>query len=72
MISCGKLESEILPKTEDDVVEGGSGFGSGSPWVEPKSARSLLEMYLPGTGASVWRFGVWFGGVEWCLVVEYG
>lgn len=55
-------------------MEGGSGFGfgSGSPWVEPKSARSLLEMYLPGTGASVWRFGVWFGGVEWCLVVEYG
>ena len=52
------------------MVEGGSGFGfgSGSPWVEPESARSLLEMYLPGTGASVWRFG----GVEWCLVVEYG
>ena len=43
------------------VVEGGFGFGSETVGDEPKSARSLLETYLPGTGASAWRLGFGLG-----------
>lgn len=59
MLNAINYERERVPG--DDVVGGGFGTGSGVPVAELRSARSLLETYLPATGASLWRSEDWFG-----------
>lgn len=54
-------ESERIGKPGVVATGSGGGVGSGTLGTEPKTARSLLEMYLPGIGASVGGYGAGFG-----------
>lgn len=56
----GRSESERLPRAGGEW-KGGGGFGPCTLEAEAKAARSRLDMYLPGIGASLGRFGVGLG-----------